>query len=467
MLKNLPKTINATEILDSFDIGDVDASEDSLLKNELCVCKIQPIRDFLRGNKSIILGHRGAGKTALFRLVSEGRLNFSSGDENTNHIILTIDEELQFHTIHSIIKQRVKSAEDSMWLTYRFLWEFFILYKIAISLDEKFNSPAPIKDIANKLRELFEGKAKKSTLADFIRAQKKTVGMKIDSSAAPIPVPDFYFSAEPIQNESSDIFDDAITLNIGEYKKKINSFLKSQNVILNILIDKLDDFVLQKEYDIQRSIIQGLLYCERDYLGLKNIRLKIFIRTDIFRNLDFKQLMWEKITSRTIELKWTNEDIRDFFSKRIAFNFLFKIQLERISFVFDEEEMYIDQSSTSFIPKDNNKILQINLNEFKNSIERVTSVSLDRKEGLKMTIGKDSLKLSVNSPNSGEGVENIKANYNSEEMNISFNSRYIIDIASQIEHETIIVNLKEAGSPVLIKDLSDKLSFHVVMPMKI
>ena len=119
------------------------------------------------------------------------------------------------------------------------------------------------------------------------------------------------------------------------------------------------------------------------------------------------------------------------------------------------------------IPKDNNKILQINLNEFKNSIERVTSVSLDRKEGLKMTIGKDSLKLSVNSPNSGEGVENIKASYNSEEMNISFNSRYIIDIASQIEHETIIVNLKEAGSPVLIKDLSDKLSFHVVMPMKI
>ena len=52
-------------------------------------------------------------------------------------------------------------------------------------------------------------------------------------------------------------------------------------------------------------------------------------------------------------------------------------------------------------------------------------------------------------------------------MNVSFNSRYLIDIASQIENETIIMNLKEAGSPVLIRDLSDKLSFHVVMPMKI
>tara|TARA_Y100000590_G_C15705105_1_gene1008277 strand:+ start:764 stop:1909 length:1146 start_codon:yes stop_codon:yes gene_type:complete len=119
------------------------------------------------------------------------------------------------------------------------------------------------------------------------------------------------------------------------------------------------------------------------------------------------------------------------------------------------------------VPKDNNKMLQIKLNEFKNSIERVSTVSVDRKEGLKMIIKKDSLQLSVNSPNSGEGVENINANFNSEDMSVSFNSRYLIDIASQIENEIITLNLKEAGSPVLIKDLSDKLSFHVVMPMKI
>ena len=119
------------------------------------------------------------------------------------------------------------------------------------------------------------------------------------------------------------------------------------------------------------------------------------------------------------------------------------------------------------IPKNNEKVLQVELNKFKNSIERVITVSSDRKEGLKMTISKDSLKLSVNSPNSGEGVENIDVKFNSEDMNISFNSRYLIDIISQIENNLITVNLKDAGSPVLIKDLSDKDTFHVVMPMKI
>tara|TARA_Y100000590_G_C15629936_1_gene980842 strand:- start:346 stop:1431 length:1086 start_codon:yes stop_codon:yes gene_type:complete len=119
------------------------------------------------------------------------------------------------------------------------------------------------------------------------------------------------------------------------------------------------------------------------------------------------------------------------------------------------------------IPKNNEKILKLKLNEFKNSIERVIAVSSDRKESLKMNITKDSLQLSVNNPNSGEGVENVSSNFNSEPIDISFNGRYLIDIASQIENESIVINLKDTNAPVLIRDMSDKNSFHVVMPMKI
>ena len=119
------------------------------------------------------------------------------------------------------------------------------------------------------------------------------------------------------------------------------------------------------------------------------------------------------------------------------------------------------------IPKGNDKILQIKLNEFRDSIERVTTVSSDRTKGLKMNISKDTVQLSVNNPSSGEGTENIVAKFNSTDLNISFNSRYLTDITSQIEDESIIINLKDSGSPVLINDFSDKNSFHVVMPMKI
>ena len=84
------------------------------------------------------------------------------------------------------------------------------------------------------------------------------------------------------------------------------------------------------------------------------------------------------------------------------------------------------------VPTSNDKILIVSSKDFISSIERVASVSLDRKEGVKLSINKDNLQLSVNSANSGEGNEKIKAEFNSENLNISFNSKYLIDIASEI-----------------------------------
>ena len=77
------------------------------------------------------------------------------------------------------------------------------------------------------------------------------------------------------------------------------------------------------------------------------------------------------------------------------------------------------------------------------------------------------MQLSVNSANSGEGNEKIKAEFNSGNLNISFNSKYLTDIASEIEDKNLKINLKDSTSPVLIEDLSDKDSFYVLMPMKI
>jgi DNA polymerase-3 subunit beta len=119
------------------------------------------------------------------------------------------------------------------------------------------------------------------------------------------------------------------------------------------------------------------------------------------------------------------------------------------------------------VPTNNDKTLVVSSKDFINSIERVASVSLDRKEGVKLAINKDNVQLSVNSANSGEGNEKIKAQFSSENLNISFNSKYLIDIASEVEDKNLKMNLKDSASPVLIEDTSDKNSYYVIMPMKI
>ena len=119
------------------------------------------------------------------------------------------------------------------------------------------------------------------------------------------------------------------------------------------------------------------------------------------------------------------------------------------------------------VPTNNDKTLIVSASDFINSIERVTSVSLDRTECVKLFVNRDNIQLTVNSANSGEGNEKIEAQFDSNNLNISFNSKYLIDIASEVENKSLKINLKDSVSPVLIEDVSDKNSYYVIMPMKI
>ena len=117
------------------------------------------------------------------------------------------------------------------------------------------------------------------------------------------------------------------------------------------------------------------------------------------------------------------------------------------------------------IPKNNQKKLETNLKSFLGSIDRVASVSLDKKDGVKFKISKDTLNLSVNNTTSGDGNETLGVQFD-HDLEISFNSRYLIDVASQLDGEKIEFFLNDTGSPALIKDPSDFDSIYVVMPMK-
>ena len=117
------------------------------------------------------------------------------------------------------------------------------------------------------------------------------------------------------------------------------------------------------------------------------------------------------------------------------------------------------------IPKENQKKLQVDLKLFLDSVDRVASVSLDKKDGVKFNLTKDTLNLSVNNTNSGDGKESLNVIFD-HDLDISFNSRYLIDVASQLEGEKIEIYLKDTGSPALIKDPGDFDSIYVVMPMK-
>ena len=115
----------------------------------------------------------------------------------------------------------------------------------------------------------------------------------------------------------------------------------------------------------------------------------------------------------------------------------------KVKFEFDKSVLIsklIDGKFPNYfqvIPQNNQKKLEISLKIFLDSVDRVASVSADRKDGVKFQLTKNHLKLSVNNPNSGDGLETLDVNFD-HELNISFNSKYLIDVASQMDGEKII-----------------------------
>ena len=93
------------------------------------------------------------------------------------------------------------------------------------------------------------------------------------------------------------------------------------------------------------------------------------------------------------------------------------------------------------IPKNNQKKLEIDLKLFLDSVDRVASVSLDKKDGVKFNLSNNTLNLSVNNTNSGDGKETLSVKFD-HNLEISFNSRYLLDVASQIDGEKIEIFFK-------------------------
>ena len=75
--------------------------------------------------------------------------------------------------------------------------------------------------------------------------------------------------------------------------------------------------------------------------------------------------------------------------------------------------------------------------------------------------------LSANSPESGSAVEEIEVSYGGDPMEIGFNSRYLLDIAHQIEGDQAQFLLADAASPTIVRDPADTSALYVLMPMRV
>ncbi len=119
------------------------------------------------------------------------------------------------------------------------------------------------------------------------------------------------------------------------------------------------------------------------------------------------------------------------------------------------------------IPTGNDKRLTIDCKPFAAAVDRVSTISSERGRAVKLALADGKLTLSVTNPDSGSAVEELEVDYDAAPIDIGFNARYLLDITQQLDSDTALFKLADAGSPTVIQDRDGAAALYVLMPMRV
>ncbi|MCD6035540.1 MAG: dnaN [Rickettsiales bacterium] len=119
------------------------------------------------------------------------------------------------------------------------------------------------------------------------------------------------------------------------------------------------------------------------------------------------------------------------------------------------------------IPKSNDRLLEVDTDFLRQAVDRVSVISSDKLRVIKFSLEKGTLTLSANSQESGDAREVVNVPYDGQGLEIGFNSRYMLEMLSQLEGEVVQFLFANGTAPALVKDTANLGALYVVMPMRV
>jgi len=101
------------------------------------------------------------------------------------------------------------------------------------------------------------------------------------------------------------------------------------------------------------------------------------------------------------------------------------------------------------------------------ALRRVAVMAEERNKPVKLALSPAALKLMASSQELGEAEEILEVEYAGEEFVIGFNSRYLLEAMGALEKDQVVLEIKDAQSPGVIKSVEDEGYCCVIMPMRI
>lgn len=255
----------------------------------------------------------------------------------------------------------------------------------------------------------------------------------------------------------------------GEEFPKINLIEKEEKYTIPSLI--LKNMIKQTKFSVSTDESKPILTGE--LIEIKNGNLNI-VAIDGFRvsfrtvKLNSKEnieaVVPVKTLSEIIKILPDKEDsnINLYFNEN---NIMFELEsCIIVSRLLEGEFIKYEQIFT----EDYNTKIEINKNDFLNSLERASLISKDNKKiPVKLEIKKEETLIITSNTEFGTSYEEIKIDMEGEELKIGFNPKYFIEALRAIEDETITIQFMSSLSPCIIKSIEKEDYKYLILPLKI
>lgn len=117
------------------------------------------------------------------------------------------------------------------------------------------------------------------------------------------------------------------------------------------------------------------------------------------------------------------------------------------------------------IPGESRESLTIGREALLETTRRVSLLSSEKSNSVKLVIGEGNLDVTANSPDIGEAKESMPVNYDGKQISIAFNPEFLMAPLRNLEDEEVTLDLIDEMSPGVLR--GEGAFLYVLMPMRV
>ena len=291
----------AHELLESITFGKVAAERDANLMDWFV--STLAFKRVTGGDISLVLGEKGTGKTAIYRVLVENQ-GFIEGLEED---IMVPTSDIQGISDFGELLSIAKGASEN----YRQLWKLYFTIILGRALLKR----SEVSNInVSRLRGLLHdsGLLPPSTISRLGQWLAGIVSrVKVGVVYHDIPV------SLGIDLQSNDVLSEK-PLDVWEVLSEEQSILTSVSKKAWILIDRLDELYsgMPDMTERRERALQGLMAALLDFDEFSNIKVVVFLRSDIYKRLSFTNK--DHLSDRNVTIDWDINDLKLLIARRVA-----------------------------------------------------------------------------------------------------------------------------------------------------